>query len=98
MKVTKYQNQQLMDRTKAELVEIIKDLKARNDEMAKSLTQFEYQTRTRFASWVDVQGEWRCENCHIKAPRLKDKTGIHEQIKPEYCFNCGSRMSNGERF
>lgn len=98
MKVTKYDENNLMSRTKAELVEIILDLKSRNDELANKLSQFEYQTRTRFASWVDVQGELRCENCKVKAPILKDKLGIHGQIKPEYCFKCGSRMSNGEKF
>lgn len=98
MKVTKYAEKQLGERTKVELIKIITELKGKNDELTEQLTQIEYQSRTRFAEWVDVQGEWRCGNCHIKAPRLKDSTGIHEQIKPEYCFNCGSRMSNGERF
>lgn len=98
MKVTKYEANNLMTRTKSELVDMIMDLKSRNDELNKSLSQIELQTRTRFSSWVDVQGELRCGNCHVKAPRLKDITGIKEQIKPEYCFKCGSRMSNGERF
>ena len=98
MKVTKYEVKNLMDRTKADLIQMIQDLKNRNAEMSEKLTQMEYQTRTRFSQWVDVQGELRCENCKVKAPILKDKQGIHGQIKPEYCFKCGSRMSNGERF
>lgn len=97
MKVTKYDENNLMSRTKAELIGMIIDLKTRNDDVTNKLSQMEYQTRTRYASWVDVQGEWRCDNCHIKAPRYKDITGYHNQCKPEYCFNCGSRMSNGEK-
>ena len=98
MKVTKYEAKNLIVRTKMELVEMILDLKKRCDSMTERLSQMDYQTRTKYSQWVDVQGELRCENCKVKAPILKDKLGIHGQIKPEYCFKCGSRMSNGEKF
>ena len=87
-----------MNKKKQELISIIVRLNERNKQLEEQMAEMEKLTHAHFALWEeDENGDFRCQNCHTKAPKAKGIWGGTVQWKTDYCMICGCRMVNGEK-